>query len=219
MSMARASWRTGGGGAFEGERYQTTSTLPFPADGKSHDWAIDYDPQANDGRGLLTFRIDERSYHVPLAEGHRQDGAVLDHFGIWNVQTPGDRLEAYLDDVVVDGRKLTFDEDPGWDAVGNEAQFVERLIRPYHDFGYSDTDYAGGAEGEIGGIVFRDEQPTYYGARSGGFRSTTNCGRRDDWHCGSPPATAACISAGSTPPRSRPTTRRSMTRGRRTTWA
>ncbi len=30
------NWRTGGGGAFEGEQYQTTPTPPFPADGKPH---------------------------------------------------------------------------------------------------------------------------------------------------------------------------------------
>ncbi len=162
-----SKWRTGGGGAFAGEQYQRTSTLPFPADGKPHQWSLDYDPAGASGRGLVTFQVDDRKYALALGKEHRQDGAVLDHFGIWNVQTPGDQLEVYLDDLVVDGRKLSFDENPDWDAMGNDVEFAERLIRPYHDFGFSPTSHAGGAPGEIGGIVFRDEQPTYYAARVG----------------------------------------------------
>jgi hypothetical protein len=159
-------WRTGGGGAFEGDAYQRTPTPPFPADGKPHDWSLDYDPAARDGRGLLTFRIDERTYEVPIGEGHRADGTVFDHFGIWNVQIPGERVELYLDDLVVDGREYAFDDDPGWQGAGNSAEFTERMIRPYHDFGYSPTRHAGGARGEIGGIVFRDERPAYYAAKT-----------------------------------------------------
>ena len=159
-----SQWRTGGGGAFEGDRYQTTPTLPFPADGKPHDWSLDYDPAGADGRGLITFRIDDRKYEVALEKGHRQDGAVFDHFGIWNVQTPADRVEMYLDDLVLDGQPIRFDSDPGWDAVGNTDTFVERMIRPYHHFGYSASRHAGGKVGEVGGIVFRDEQPAYYAA-------------------------------------------------------
>jgi hypothetical protein len=162
-----ARWRTGGGGAFEGEQYQRTPTPPFPADGQAHQWSLDYDPAAADGRGLITFRIDDRKYEVAVAEGHRDDGTTFDHFGIWNVQIPGDRVELYLDDLVVDGKKFSFDDDPRWQAVGNGAQFAERLIRPFHDFGYSATRHAGGEPGEFGGIVFRDERPAYCGAKTG----------------------------------------------------
>ena len=160
-------WRTGGGGAYEGPRYQTTSTPPFPADGKVHAWSLDYDPRARDGRGLIAFRIDDRRYELPLAEGHRDDGATFDHFGIWNVQIPGERVELYLDDLLVDGRTFSFDDDPRWQAGGNTAEFSERLIRPFHDVGYSNTHHAGGQSGEIGGIVFRDERPAYYAAKTG----------------------------------------------------
>jgi hypothetical protein len=160
-------WRTGGGGAFEGDAYQRTPTPPFPADGKPHDWRLDYDPAALDRRGLVTFQIDERRYELPLAEGHLQDGAVFDHFGIWNVQAPGERIELYLDDLVVDGRKFSFDADPRWDSSGNTAAFAERFVRPFHDFGFSPTSHAGGPTGEIGGVIFRDEQPSYYAATTG----------------------------------------------------
>jgi hypothetical protein len=161
-----AKWRTGGGGAFEGEQYQRTTTPPFPADGKVHDWSLDYDPAALDGRGSITFRIDRRRYELPMDEGHRDDGTLFDHFGIWNVQTPGSRVEIYLDDLLVDGRKISFDENPSWQAAGNTAQFSERLIRPFHDIGYSATRHAGGPPGETGGIMFRDERPAYYAAKT-----------------------------------------------------
>jgi hypothetical protein len=159
-------WRTGGGGAFEGDAYQRTPTPPFPADGKPHDWALDYDPAGAGGRGLVTFRIDERRYELPLGEGHRADGALFDHFGIWNVQAPGDRIELYVDDLLLDGQRFSFDDDPHWRAEGNTARFIERMIRPYHDFGYGATRHAGGERGEVGGIVFRDERPAYYAAKT-----------------------------------------------------
>lgn len=162
-----SKWRTGGGGAFEGEQYQRTPTPPFPADGKTHDWSLDYDPAAGDGRGRITFQIDDRKYQLPMGDGHRDDGATFDHFGIWNVQIPGERIELYVDDLVVDGRTYSFDRDPRWQAAGNSAEFAERMIRPFHDFGYSATRHAGGAPGEFGGIVFRDERPAWCGAKTG----------------------------------------------------
>jgi len=161
------SWSTGGGGAFEGEAYQRTPTPPFKADGAPHRWQLDYDPTGAEDRGLLRFRIDDRSYQAELAAGHRQEGATFNRFGIWNVQTPGAEIEAYFDDLVVDGRELAFDQDPQWEKLGNPAEYVERVIRPYHDFGFSPTHFAGKAGGEIGGIIFRDEQPAYFAADAG----------------------------------------------------
>lgn len=160
-------WRTGGGGAFAGEQYQKTPTPPFPADGNPHRWTLDYDPAGAGGRGEIVFCVDDRTYRTTLAEGHRDDGARFDHFGIWNVQTPGDRLELYLDDLEVDGERFAFDTDPQWNAQRNDAQYTERFVRPFHDFGFSPTNHAGGGVGEIGGIVFRDERPSYYAAPSG----------------------------------------------------
>ena len=54
-------------------------------------------------------------------------------------------------------------------ARGNVAEYEERAIRPMHDFGFSPTAHAGGAPGEIGGIVWRDEQPAYYADSVGPF--------------------------------------------------
>lgn len=160
---------TGGAGAFEGDRYQTTKTLPFPADGTVHTWSLDYDPNSAEGRGLMKFRFDNDVYELPLAGGHKQQGATFDRFGIWNVQIGGDLLEMYLDDLRIDGVDESFDADPGWVGEGNGAVYEQRVIRPYHDVGYSDTSHAGEERGEIGGIMFRDEQPMYYADRVGPY--------------------------------------------------
>jgi hypothetical protein len=160
---------TGGGGAFEGERYQTTLTPPFAADGTSHKWSLEYDPAGAERRGLITFRCDDRLYTLPLAEGHKQQGATFDRFGLWNAQTAGDSLDVYLDDLNIDGVEESFDSDPGWSKDGNPVEYEQRVLRPYHDIGYSMSSHAGGRPGEIGGIMFRDEQPMYYADRVGPY--------------------------------------------------
>ena len=158
---------TGGAGAFEGERYQTTKTKPFPADGAPHRWRLLYDPQANEGRGAITFTINDRRYRLPLPAGHKADGASFDRFGLLNVMVAGDGLDVFLDDLVVDGVAERFDRDPDWDGRGNEVTFEDRVQRPYHDFGFSPTARSGGAAGELGGIIWRDEAPAYYADRVG----------------------------------------------------
>lgn len=159
--------RTHGGGAFEGERYQTTPTPPYKADGTVHRWKLTYDPQGAGGRGLLTFQCDDQRWELPFLEGHRQEGATFDRFGIWNQQTAGSSLELYVDDMEVDGKAESFDRDPDWEADGSRVEYEQRVIRPYHDFGFSLTNFAGKAHGEIGGFMFRDEQPAYYADKIG----------------------------------------------------
>ena len=155
-------FRTAGGGAYEGERYQLTKTPPFPADGSSHQWSMQYRPNAKRQPGMLTFQIDDRRYTLEVSPEHKADGATFDRFGIWNVQVGGKSMDVFFDDLVVDGKRETFARDPGWIGVGNEADVAERIVRPFHDFGYSNSHHAGGEQGEIGGIIFRDEAPAYY---------------------------------------------------------
>ncbi len=153
---------TGGGVTFEGERYQTTTTEPFRADGTPHRWALRYDPEAVDGRGLITFTLDGEVHRAPLQPGHRLDGASFDRFGLLNMMVAGDGLTMYLDDLVIDGRPQSFDEDPLWDGDGNEVAFPDRVQRPWHDFGYTTDRPIDGGSGSIGGIIWRDEFPASY---------------------------------------------------------
>ncbi|MEX2285929.1 MAG: hypothetical protein WD648_02495 [Planctomycetaceae bacterium] len=156
------NWRTGGGGAFEGDRYQTTETPPFRADGTVHRWSLSYDPRLKEQPGVLTFQVDDRRYTQEVAPEHKADEATFNRFGIWNVQIGGESLDVFFDDLVVNGERESFDADPQWMGAGNEVEFTERVIRPLHDFGYSGTNHACGKPGEVGGIIFRDERPAFY---------------------------------------------------------
>ncbi len=158
--------RTGGGGAFEGERYQTTPTPPFLADGTTHHWSLTYTPHADTEDATIRFSIDDRGYELDVPVEHRRDGATFNRFGLWNVETGGDTLDAYFDDFTINGHRVSFDDDPDWIGEGNQTEFVESIIRPYHNFGFSRTSFTGGEPGEIGGIIFRDEQPSYYAAKT-----------------------------------------------------
>jgi hypothetical protein len=154
---------TGGGVTFEGKRYQTTKTKPFPADGTTHKWAMSYDPNGADGLGEITLKLDGATYRAPLEKGHKADGATFDRFGILNVQSTGEAMEASFSDLVIDGQKEDLSHDPKWEARGNHVEFPDRVIRPFHDFGYSPTHHAGGAKaGEIGGTIWRAGKPCYY---------------------------------------------------------
>jgi hypothetical protein len=160
-----SNWLTGGGATFEG-RYQTTKTKPFPADGTPHEFSLTYDPAGHNGDGEITLVLDGKNYSAAMLPGHKADGALFNRFGILNVQTSGSGMEVYLDDLVIDGVSEDFSKDPQWIGIGNQVEFAERAIRPRHDFGYSRTKHAGGSAGEIGGLIWRDEFPSYYGGQT-----------------------------------------------------
>jgi hypothetical protein len=155
------NWFTGGGATFEGD-YQTTKTRPFAADGTVHTWRLQYQPK--DGDGEIELLLDGTRYVAAVPAAHVRDGAMFDRFGIVNAQLTGDGMEVFFDDLEIDGERFAFDEDPGWEGRGNEVEFRDRVRRPFHDFGFTHSQYAGGKPGEIGGIIWRDEQPAYYAA-------------------------------------------------------
>ena len=105
----------------------------------------------------MTFTLDGVEYKAPLRPGHREEGAAFDRFGILNQQISGDELTLYLDDVAIDGTVEDFAADPGWEGVGNRVTFQDHVKRPIHDFGYRNTNHAGGRPGEVGGVMWRVE--------------------------------------------------------------
>jgi len=160
------NWLTGGGATFEG-RYQTTKTKPIPADGSMHDWSLSYDPNGDGGDGLITLTFDGTNYTRALLAGHRVDGAEFNRFGLFNQQATGGGMEVFLSALQIDGQREDLSRDPKWDGRGNKVEFADRTIRPMHDFGHSLTSRAGGQKGEIGGVIWRDEAPAFYGAKVG----------------------------------------------------
>lgn len=142
---------------------------------KSFKWSLAYDPQANEGRGAVTATIGENTALCLLDASHKQDGATFNRFGVMNVMKSADRgSEAWFDDISINGRAAeTFSRDPAWDGRNHRRTMATRLVRPWFNFGFSDTHLAGGKNrGELGGQIFRGdcrylERMACYGDRVG----------------------------------------------------
>ncbi len=101
------SWSAGGrffmpmyGTASRGEHLHAAKSPWFIDDGRPLEFAIVYDPQAGGGTGAVTVWLGTRSATLPLPPGARGEGAVMDRFGIFNMQdNNGKHCEVYLDDL------------------------------------------------------------------------------------------------------------------------
>jgi acetyl esterase/lipase len=163
VEYCTSKWRAGG------------DTTPFPAvtDPETgrwnligypcnhrYEWTLNYDPQGNDGQGVVIATVGGDTAVCKLDASHRNDGAIFDHFGILNVMKSADSgSEVWLDQVSVNGGSTeTFDQDPRWHGQNNRQLTQTRLVRPWFDFGFSDTHFSGGkARGELGGQIFRGD--------------------------------------------------------------
>src|SRR5262249_48098942 len=63
-------------------------------------------------------------------------------------------------------RTESFDRDPGWEGHNNRI-VPRKYPTVVQDFGYSKTNVAGKAAGELGGQVWRASEPAFYAARIG----------------------------------------------------
>jgi len=150
-----------------GTRLKRTSTINIDRktnlrhldDGTVHTWSIIYDPDGNSERGAIDFKLDADSWTLILRPGHKQDGAVFDRFGLWNRQTEATSpIWVYLDGVMLDGIAQDFSKDPGWQGNGNRRTYTDCEVEPRHNFGFRNSNHAGGAAaGEMGGILWRTE--------------------------------------------------------------
>jgi len=147
-------------------------------DGTVHTWSIAYDPEGNHSGGSIDFKLDGDSWTLDLQPGHKQDGAVFDRFGLWNRQTEADSpICVYLDDVVLDEVSQDFSSDPRWQGHGNRRTYTDCEIEPRHNFGFKDSNHAGGAAaGEMGGILWRTESSA---PQTAGYYADTRVGKLD----------------------------------------
>jgi len=167
FEYATHNWFAGCGTCFEGDRYQTTKTKPFPDDGTVHEWKLVYDPEGENGRGVMRFTLDGQLYARTLDEGHRSAGAIFNRFGMFNHQTTGSGMEVYFCHVTLGNERV--DLRSGWVGKGNQAEFEEPVVRPCQHFGYLPGDAANGTKPKLGGIIWRDESPAYYADKVGPF--------------------------------------------------
>ena len=163
VEYCTSQWRSGG------------DTTPFPsaADPKtgrstqigfrcdqSLPWSLAYDPTGNTGKGVVTATIGRAIAVCKLGNFHKADGANFNRFGLMNVVKSADAgSNVWIDDLQLNGGATeTFVVDPHWDSRNNRATILSKAVRPWFDFGYSDTQFAGGkARGEFGGQIFRGD--------------------------------------------------------------
>lgn len=178
VEYCTSAWRAGGDTTpFPSVTDKTTgrqTLIGFPCE-ESLAWSIRYDPDGNSGRGVVTAMIGDATAECLLDEGHKQDGATFDRFGILNVMKSVDSgSEIWIDDLSINNDGVQdFRHDPNWDGKKNRSTFETRLVRPWFDFGFSRTNFAGGERpGELGGQIFRGdcrypERLACYGDRLG----------------------------------------------------
>jgi hypothetical protein len=143
--------------------------LPIKPDGTRHTWSMSYDPTANEGLGSIRFTLDDAQPVVAdLPAGFRKEGAVFDHFGLMNAFKAGRPLTIFHGDLQRDGKAINLTEDPRWEGSGNRVTFMDSDLTGAQNFGFSETRFAGGEKGELGGTFWRTESPfAYYADRIG----------------------------------------------------
>ena len=123
-------------------------------------------PEAHRQEALSHFP-NTTTFSVDLPQGYKQQGTTFDHFGLMNMMKAGGNMSIYFDDLTYDGRSQDFARDPNWDAAGNRATYRATDVGGAHNFGYSETNHAGGKVGEVGGTFWRAGKYAYYADRVG----------------------------------------------------
>lgn len=164
LEYATSRWRAGGDEPQSFPMVRDAKTgrkelVGFPSGEKVYRWRLKYDPKGNKGQGVIQASIGEHTAICNLQEGHKADGSRFDRFGMMNVSKHADDGgEVWLGEVSINGKREELGSDPGWEGRGNRRTHETKDIRPRFDFGYSLTQYAGGAgKGELGGLVFRGD--------------------------------------------------------------
>jgi hypothetical protein len=90
----RPAYRTGTG---------LDSTTPdgpmIRPDGQAHEWTLHYSPSGANGDGRIELTFDGLRKTLDLKPGHRREGAVFDRFGLFNIQSGGQHVLIYVDDL------------------------------------------------------------------------------------------------------------------------
>lgn len=68
-------------------------------DGRGHDWSLEYDPKAAEGRGRIVVTLDRKRVVLDLGAGHRATGARFNRFGLVTTWIDGNGQHIYFDDL------------------------------------------------------------------------------------------------------------------------
>jgi len=121
-----------------------------------HRWWKMPNPEKNHGRATLQFD-GETPYVFWFDEEIRNAPAEMDRFGLFNICRYGTGQEVYFGDLVVNGEPIDLAQDPHWLGQNNRATWTEPDFQSMQNFGWAQTNWAGQAPGEIGGLFWRLE--------------------------------------------------------------
>src|SRR5262249_61300387 len=98
---------------------------------KISSWSIRYDPKGNNGGGVITATIGDKTAVCNLAAGHRPDTATFNRFGLLNVMKSADDAgHVWLGDLTVEGERQDLSTDRGWEGGGNRRNDSTSHARP-----------------------------------------------------------------------------------------
>jgi len=167
LEYCTSRWRAGAGIVGELLPHDRLAARELACD-NVYDWKLVYDPNGNQGSGLLMLTLGKYQATSPVAKEHRGDGARFTHFGLLPVMKSWDNSgEAWITALTVNGTRIDLRNDPGWDQLNNRRTYLTLNTRPRFDFGWSLTQHAGGKSvGELGGLIFRGDcrEPARMGA-------------------------------------------------------
>ena len=113
---------TSGSVTFEGEELVGRSRRSIRPLRQRQNFSFNYDPEANNGIGRITVRLDDHEHTMDLTPAQRAAGATMDRFGIMNIRRGGKYVDIYFDD-------LTYTARPPSDA--NEKSRHEQSVVQY----------------------------------------------------------------------------------------
>lgn len=121
-----------------------------------HRWWKTPHPEKNHGR--LRFQLDqEEPYIMWFDEEIRSSLAEFDRFGLFNICRYGTGQTVYFSNLTLNGQPIDFSQDPHWMGHNNRCSLVEPDFHSMNNFGWSQTNWAGDAPGEMGGLIWRLE--------------------------------------------------------------
>jgi len=123
--------------------------------GQYHLWNLE--ENIEEIKGKITFIFDGEAVSYFLIPGHQDMPTAIDRFGIWNMQIYTGSMEFHLSDLIINDQKVDLSEDPHWEGMNNRETFLERDFHSRHNYGYTQTNWAGETFGEIGGRFWGTE--------------------------------------------------------------
>lgn len=81
-----------------GQRADPPPSYIYP-DGEAHEWTLDYQPVAEDGKARITVTLDGKAVSIELAPKDKAIGAHFDRFGIITTHTDGNGQKVFYDDL------------------------------------------------------------------------------------------------------------------------